>query len=232
MCSPCSHAPIPSAPQAPALNTWVSKYLSSVIAIFPFIYSSCKHSTLHTTVNVVKGMFHSYKTHTVNSWQPCMWMLRVGEIGEGRSFLQFFGKADGNWILFWRGSKSWFVQIEPKKLWLQLSQNNLTIVVAQTDADLTVVVSSVRSPAIVRDAGTKFWQFHCKFLVVLQNRNLINMLVVYPGLTLHSITAQQVAFFAYTVFTLCHKNRVQRVICGYMIIPPSDLGQNTRVIIM
>lgn len=213
---PRSHAPVP--------------HTSSVIAIFPFIYSSCKHSTLHMNVNVVKGMFNSYKTHTVNSWQPCMWMLRGGRDWRRRGLFCSFWQSRQELNPLLARFLSWFVKIE---LWLQLSQNNPTIVVAQTDADLIVVVSAVRSPAIVRNAGTKFWQFHCKFLVVLQSRDLINMLVVYPGLTLHSITAQQVAFFfAYTVFTLCHKNRVQRVICGYMIIPLSDLGQNTRVIMM
>lgn len=44
------------------INVNISEYVSSVIVIFRFIQSSCKHSTLHMNVNVVKGMFHWYKT--------------------------------------------------------------------------------------------------------------------------------------------------------------------------
>lgn len=41
------------------------------------------------------------------------------------------------------------------------------------------------------------------------------MLVVYPGLTLHSTAS--CFFFAFTIFTVCHKNRSpERVVCGYI----------------
>lgn len=57
-------------------DAWGWNFRSTLIGIFPFIYITCKHSTLIMNVNVVKGMFHSYKTQNVNSWQLCMWMLR------------------------------------------------------------------------------------------------------------------------------------------------------------
>ncbi len=48
----------------------ISKNTSLHMVILPFIYISCKHSTLNMDVSVVKGMFHLYKTQNVNSWQP------------------------------------------------------------------------------------------------------------------------------------------------------------------
>lgn len=112
-------------PSSSSLN-WlleIQRIQATLIVICPFIYINCKHSTLNMDVNVVKGMFDLYKTQNVNSWQPCMWMLK-GKNEQGDpykcktvvppgmcSFWQCRWKKKKK-FLFWRDSNSDLVEIE------------------------------------------------------------------------------------------------------------------------
>lgn len=71
--------------------------------------------------------------------------------------------------------------------------------------------NTVRTPALVfRNAGTKKSSNLTANSGEIKTQYLIKMLVVYPALTFHCILQRHdtsSCFFAYTGFTLCHKNR-------------------------
>lgn len=91
------------------------------------------------------------------------------------------------------------------------------MIVAQTDTDLQQFTNFFESTwkrckkpcNCLEMLAQRSSEFSCKFLRNQNTQDWLKMLVVYPGLTLHSILQHyntSSCFFAYTVVTLCHKN--------------------------
>lgn len=137
-----------------------------------------------------------------------------------------FGNADGKkslQILQWRNSSSDLVIIEKNPLIIYAEYSYHKIHLCNSSGNHG---SDRRWSSIVLLIFNSTWK-HCKnpcscletlaqkvkHLAAnsggMKKKPLIKMLVVYPGLTLHSILQRydtSSCFFAYTVFTLCHKH--------------------------